>query len=697
MSESPRSRAETLAAGLYAHQVEGIAFLLGRQRAILADDMGLGKTRQSILAMAEARPGGPYLVVCPAAVKSNWEREIQLVLPAPEIAVIGPAPAPEAGFHGWAVVNYDILARHALSDLPWTGLVFDEAHYLKNFRSQRHRLAGELVQSAGPDTVVHLLTGTPLTSRPRDLFPLLQLARHALGRSFVSFARRYCEGYKGDYGWVADGASNIEELTIQLHGIMLRRTKGEVLDLPPKVRSWLEVEVSSRVARRMSQAVTEMLRSVSRSASHRIEGESEAQRRRRQGRVMGQLTRARRSLASAKVVGTLPFVENAVEQGEKVLVFSCFLPPVTILKKRFGEQAVAITGEVPAGRRQELADRFQEDESVRVLVAQIAAGGVGLNLTAARQVVFNDLDWVPVNHWQAEDRAYRIGQQETVNVTYLVAAGTVDEFVRTVLETKSRLIDQLIEGGALPPDLQRDVRRRARPVDDGVACGQLRGLRRASGVLGGELEFVQADQAVEHLPRAEVGQPLGERRARLVGADRGGTPGEDGTRVEPRVDPHDADPGGGVARHDRPLHRRRAAPARQERGVHVEAAAGRRVQHRRRQDEPVGRDDEDIESPDAREFGADALGRVYREAVCLGEPPRRAGGQPPPAPGGTVRLGEHGGHPVRRLVQRAQDADREVGSAGEPQVEGCGQALAASSRRCFASFLRIRPRLRLDR
>ena len=492
MSGSPRSRAETLAAGLYAHQVEGIAFLLGRQRSILADDMGLGKTRQSILAMVEGRPGGPYLVVCPAAVKASWEREIQLVLPDPEITVIGPAPAPETGFNGWAVVNYDILARHALRDHPWTGLVFDEAHYLKNFRSQRHRQARALVQGAGPDTVVHLLTGTPLTSRPRDLFPLLQLARHALGRSFVSFARRYCEGYKGDYGWVADGASNIEELTIQLHGIMLRRTKAEVLDLPPKVRSWLEVEVSSRVARSMSQAVTEMLRTVSRSGSHRIEGESEAQRRTRQGRVMGQLTRARRSLASAKVVGTLPFVENAVEQGEKVLVFSCFLPPVTILKNRFGEQAVAITGEVPAARRQKLADRFQEDESVRVLVAQIAAGGVGLNLTAARQVVFNDLDWVPVNHWQAEDRAYRIGQQETVNVTYLVAAGTVDEFVRTVLETKSRLIDQLIEGGALPPDLQRDV------------MGE---LRRIMGVIQPGLEAMPAgeggdEQVAEMLRRA---------------------------------------------------------------------------------------------------------------------------------------------------------------------------------------------------
>ena len=238
--------------------------MLGRQRAILADDMGLGKTRQSVLAMHQAQPEGPYLVVCPAAVKINWAREIALVLPAAEIAIVGPALVPEPGYTGWVVINYDILAKHPLAAHAWSGLVFDEAHYLKNYRSQRHRLSLDLVKAVGDEAVVHLLTGTPLTSRPRDLFPLLQLARHALGRSFVSFAKRYCDGYKGDYGWVADGASNIEELTVQLHGIMLRRTKAEVLDLPPKIRSWLDVEVASRVARGMSEAVMELLHTISR-------------------------------------------------------------------------------------------------------------------------------------------------------------------------------------------------------------------------------------------------------------------------------------------------------------------------------------------------------------------------------------------------------------------------------------------------
>ena len=162
--------------------------------------------------------------------------------------------------------------------------------------------------------------------------------------------------------------------------------------------------------------------------------------------VRFQSTRARRQLAIAKCGMTFDFVSGAVEQGEKVIVFSCFDEPLKTLAQKLGEQAVLLTGATPARQRQKLVDRFQSDPGVRVFVANIQAGGVGLNLTAARQVVFNDLDWVPANHWQAEDRAYRIGQTCTVNVTYMVGSNSVDEFVQRVLETKTRLVDAVIEG-----------------------------------------------------------------------------------------------------------------------------------------------------------------------------------------------------------------------------------------------------------
>src|SRR6188474_1991781 len=126
--------AVALADGLFPHQIEGVAFLLGRRRAILADDMGLGKTRQAIVSLRHAAPGGPYLVVCPASVKRNWAREIEQATPGASVRVVEGTGAVPVADAEWTIVNYDILSKHmeALGRVPWAGLVFDEAHYLKN-------------------------------------------------------------------------------------------------------------------------------------------------------------------------------------------------------------------------------------------------------------------------------------------------------------------------------------------------------------------------------------------------------------------------------------------------------------------------------------------------------------------------------------------------------------------------------------
>lgn len=451
-----------LSEGLFAHQVEGVGFLLARRRSILADDMGLGKTRQSIVALRHAEPDGPYLVICPASVKLNWEREIKAVDPNAECVILqgsdgGGVPA---SFGGWVILNYDILGKRItqLTKIGWKGIVFDEAHYLKNYQSQRSKHARKLALESASDPVVHALTGTPLTNRPRDLFALLQLVRHPLGKSFLSFAKRYCAATQNDFGWVTDGASNLEELTLQLHGIMIRRRKEEVLDLPPKLRSWPNVEVEEGTAAAEMREVVESLL-LARSSRGQPGGAT-----RRAGgadsnrvRLLAKITKAREKLAAAKIKATIGLLDDIAEQGEKAIVFSCFDRPVKAIAKHFGERCVLLTGATPTAKRQGLVDRFQEDDSVRVFVANIVAGGIGINLTAARQVVFNDLDWVPANHWQAEDRAYRIGQTASVNVHYLVAAGTIDEFVQGVLEVKSALVEAVVDGGALSPGATRDI------------------------------------------------------------------------------------------------------------------------------------------------------------------------------------------------------------------------------------------------
>lgn len=475
MDQSSVKRAEALADGLFPHQIEGIAFLLGRRRALLADDMGLGKTRQSILAMVEAEPEGPYLIVCPASIKRNWVREIEIVLPTATSVVVNPAPLPVKDYNGWVIINYELLGKHFdnLLEYDWRGVVFDEAHFLKNYQSQRSQNASKLVKEIEDNPIVHALTGTPMTNRPRDLFPILQLVDHPLGKSFHSFAKRYCEAYQGDFGLVADGASNLDELTVQLHGVMLRRTKDEVLDLPPKVRTWMDVELHPYAIQHYNGLVKEFLTKFdSPDAIYGLPDSLDLTDETRDeldesidttdlGSRMGRITQVRRAIAFIKCRHTIKFVENALEQGEKVIIFTAFLNTMERFRKYFGDRAVYVSGEVPTQQRQDRVDQFQNDENTRLFIANMHIAGVGINLTAARQIVFNDLDWVPANHWQAEDRAYRIGQTGTVNVTYMIATGTMDSFIKTVLETKAALMEAIVEGSIMltgeDANLQLDV------------------------------------------------------------------------------------------------------------------------------------------------------------------------------------------------------------------------------------------------
>ena len=205
-----------------------------------------------------------------------------------------------------------------------------------------------------------------------------------------------------------------------------------------------------------------------------------------------------------------------------MIVFSCFDDPIQKLATELGETAVVVTGKTPAAMRQPLVDRFQDDGNVRVFVANIIAGGTGLNLTAATQVVFNDLDWVPTNHWQAEDRAYRIGQTRTVNVTYFVARDTIDDFVQAVLERKAALVNAIVEGDALAPGSGGDVVDELQRVlhaisaggdvaeDDGELISRL--LHRASD------EFRTMHPAAPHRPAAIHGQREVQALARALEA-----------------------------------------------------------------------------------------------------------------------------------------------------------------------------------
>ncbi|MCS6800314.1 MAG: SNF2-related protein [Chloroflexota bacterium] len=427
--------------GLYRHQQSGIAFLLSRRRAILADDMGLGKTRQAIIALREAAPEGPFLIICPAGVKLTWRREIEAIEPDAAITVIDGANLQADA--RWTIVNYDRLGQveKALLATPWAGIVVDEAHYIKNDSQRTTRVLRLLGVGSGPKPVrdpeaVYLLTGTPMANRPRDLFNLLKAVRHPLSKNFYVYARRYCAAHDNGYGLDTRGASNLEELAALVSGIMLRRTKDEALDLPPKTRIWQEIEIKSQKARQLEARAIEFFEK-----HPATQGPTWSQ-------FLGLLNTARHALAEAKIPHTLEAVHERLEAEEKVVVFTNYAVVVQKLKEELGAAAVTITGDTPAAARQEAADALQQDPSIRVLVGNLVAAGVGLTMTAATHVIFNDLDWVPANHWQAEDRIYRIGQTRPAFITYLVATETLDDFVAAVLEQKARTIGVLEEYAA---------------------------------------------------------------------------------------------------------------------------------------------------------------------------------------------------------------------------------------------------------
>jgi len=428
---------------LYPHQVTGVEFLARRARAILGDDMGLGKTRQAIIALRESAPEGVFLVICPASLKLNWAREIRLVHPEARIEVLGVAgcehPKPQ-----WVIVNYDLLARlgDRLTAVAWTGVALDEAHFIKN-ASQRSSQALKILgvsdtrQAAvkGP-RFVFLLTGTPMPNRPRDLFNLLRAVGHPSARSFLSFARQYCGAYRNNYGWVTDGASNLAELNLLLKEVMLRRKKDEVLDLPPKIRSWVPVQVAGDAVWKASEGFLNWFAASDASKPNDTE-------------FLARLTRLRLALHKAKHAACAERIRDVLASGEKLIVFCTYTEGITRHLKSLGTKAVTITGADTAQQRLDAMDRFQTDPEVSVALCNLIAGGLGLNLTAATHVIFHDLDWVPANHLQAEDRCYRIGQTRQVTVEYLLAEGTLDRYIARLLEAKLKLV-QAVEASEVP-------------------------------------------------------------------------------------------------------------------------------------------------------------------------------------------------------------------------------------------------------
>lgn len=483
------------------YQRAGIAFMRAAAGgALLADEPGLGKTIQ-VIGLINAENIERSLIVVPASLRLNWVREAVRWLTRPTtIFVVGEKKIVDgmpAGRHTLlagpelpvdvcrgpliVIANYDRVRDErvweGLMACRWDLLAADEAHALKNPRAQRTQaLLGQ--ESRGKLTEEGLrhrasrfvaMTGTPLPNRPVEMWPILHAVAPATFPDFFRYARRYCDAKKTFISrrvgekWDFSGASNLGELQeIMRSTCMVRRLKADVItELPPKQRQIVQLpiddfedlitgEEADRGA--IAEAImAELEIERARDATSPRVYELEALLLGTAGKIdFESAAKMRQQLALRKVPHVLEICDLRLEEEPKILIFAHHHAVIEKIMKHYNkkgkpDQAVALYGPMSAQERDAAVQRFQSDPEIKVFVGSIMAAGVGLTLTAASTVVFAEVDWVPGNIVQAEDRAHRIGQTQTVNVIHIAVAGTLDATMVQYLVSKADIADQALD------------------------------------------------------------------------------------------------------------------------------------------------------------------------------------------------------------------------------------------------------------
>ena len=439
------------------HQKEAVQKLVENKKFILADDMGLGKTTSTIIAALETG-AKKILIICPATLKINWKREIENYSDRSIFISEGKSFSTE---HDFVIINYDIIKNFhdtkkkdesqviaANFDL----VVVDEAHYIKNPTAQRTKLINDIANRVDR---LWLLTGTPMTSRPIDYFNLLSLVDSPVSKNWMAYAIRYCAGYQFNAGgrkiWNVTGASNLEELRDRTAGLTLRRLKENVLDLPDKIITPVYLRLRSKMYEEiMGEYYDWYDKNPEESKSLTVQ--------------FTKLTKIRQVIADEKISQTIELAENIIEQGKKVIIFCNFTDSLNKICEHFGKSAVKVDGSMSKPQRQHSVDSFQESDKIKVFVGNIKAAGVGITLTAAEAVIMNDLSFLPSDHSQAEDRAYRYGQKNNVLVYYPIFENTIEGIIYDILNNKKQVIATVMGDNLNSSDMAEEIMKRIHEI-----------------------------------------------------------------------------------------------------------------------------------------------------------------------------------------------------------------------------------------
>ena len=420
---------------LMEHQKEAVKSLVANKRFILADDMGLGKTTATVVGALETG-AKKVLVICPASLKINWQREISNYTDR-SISIVEGKKWEDADF---IIINFDIIKNYhdvsnktesVVMNSKFDLVIIDEAHYIQNTQAQRTKLINDFVRTVDR---LWLLTGTPITSRPINYYNLLNLIQSPVASNWMAYVRRYCNGFQFKAGkrkiWNVSGASNLDELRERTQRQVLRRLKENILDLPEKIITPVYLRLKSKEYEELMGEYYDWYDKSGEADSLTLQ--------------FSKLTKVRQVIANEKINATIELVESILEQDKKVIVFTNFTNSLEMLLEKFGKMAVRVDGSCSQKERQWAVDEFQNNEKVRVFVGNIKAAGVGLTLTAGEAVIMNDLSFLPSDHSQAEDRAYRIGQKNSVLVYYPIFDNTIEGIIYDILHKKKNIFETIM-------------------------------------------------------------------------------------------------------------------------------------------------------------------------------------------------------------------------------------------------------------
>lgn len=442
-------------------QRAGIAYAVRSRRCFIADDMGTGKTIQSLVALEVAEERGvtayPVVVVCPATLVLNWQREARKWVPHRSVRVVQGRKDPGELDSDIVIVGWPNVSSHVERLSGRCSYVFDESHAAKNYDAARTKAAIKIAK--GAPGLVLCLTGTPITNRPAEYASQLEI----LGRiqefgGRWGFYKRYCNAFRDRWGqWHLEGAANLDELNERLRAsCYVRRTKEDVMpelepvetairmvDPDPKVMVEYR-KAEQDIVRYAAERAAEIARELGKPAGHaavraRFAAESNEH--------LVRMAALRRLAARSKMAAVEELVEEMVGAGRKVVLVAHHREVVDRLAERFG--GLKIQGGMDPAEIEDAKAKFQDlpVEQTPVIVLSVTAASTGHTLTASQDVVFVEEPWTPADVDQTVARCHRMGQRGSVTAWHLLADGTVDEKVHELIRSKRSVVRAAVDGG----------------------------------------------------------------------------------------------------------------------------------------------------------------------------------------------------------------------------------------------------------